>query len=49
MEQRRPPYSSYAAIMGTFFGGLGITGWLARHAGRDPQCQAGFAWLTDQQ
>jgi len=34
----RPPYESYAAIMGTFFAGLGLTGWLARVRGRDPQC-----------
>ena len=35
----RPPYSSYAAIMGTFLAGLGLTGWLARRRDRDPQCQ----------
>jgi hypothetical protein len=34
----RPPYESYAAIMGTFFAGLGLTGWLARVRDRDPQC-----------
>jgi hypothetical protein len=34
----KPPYASYAGIMGTFVGALGLTGWLARRAGRDPQC-----------
>jgi hypothetical protein len=36
--QEPPPYSSYAAIMGTFVGALGLTGWLARRHDRDPQC-----------
>jgi hypothetical protein len=35
----RPPYDSYAAIMGTFLGGLFAAGLLARARGRDPQCQ----------
>jgi hypothetical protein len=34
----QPPYGSYAAIMGTFVGALGLTGWLARRQERDPQC-----------
>lgn len=34
----RPPYESYAAIMGTFFAGLALTGWLANRRDRDPQC-----------
>jgi hypothetical protein len=34
----RPPYESYAAIMGAFFAGLGATGVLARRLERDPQC-----------
>ena len=33
-----PPYSSYAAIMGTFAGLLGTAGVLSRAFGRDPQC-----------
>jgi hypothetical protein len=38
MEQR-PPYEAYAAIMGTFAGGLALAGALSRQLGRDPQCQ----------
>ena len=34
----RPPYESYAAIMGTFVGGLVAAGALARALDRDPQC-----------
>ena len=34
----KPPYESYAAIMGTFFAGLALTGWLANRRDRDPQC-----------
>ena len=36
---RRPPYEAYAAIMGTFAGGLAAAGALSRLLGRDPQCQ----------
>jgi hypothetical protein len=35
----RPPYESYAAIVGTFAGLLGTAGLLGRALGRDPQCQ----------
>src|SRR4051812_10304406 len=38
MDQR-PPYSAYAAIMGTFAGGLAFAGALSRLLDRDPQCQ----------
>jgi Protein of unknown function (DUF1360) len=34
----RPPYGAYAAIMGTFAGGLAAAGALARALDRDPQC-----------
>jgi hypothetical protein len=34
-----PPYTSYAAIMGTFAGGLAAAGALSRLMRRDPQCQ----------
>jgi hypothetical protein len=34
----RPPYESYAAIMGTFAGGLALAGALGRKLDRDPQC-----------
>jgi Protein of unknown function (DUF1360) len=35
----RPPYGSYAAIMGTFAGGLAAAGAVGRLLERDPQCQ----------
>jgi len=35
----RPPYASYAAIVGAFAGLLGTAGVLGRGLGRDPQCQ----------
>jgi hypothetical protein len=35
----RPPYTSYAAILGTFVGGLGAAGAIGRALDRDPQCQ----------
>jgi uncharacterized protein DUF1360 len=34
-----PPYTSYAAIMATFAGGLAAAGVLGRALRRDPQCQ----------
>jgi Protein of unknown function (DUF1360) len=37
--EARPPYGSYAAIMGTFAGLLAAAGALARLLDRDPQCQ----------
>ena len=44
----RPPYESYAAIMGTFVGGLAVAGALARALDRDPQCHTAldFAVLS---
>ena len=36
---RTPPYGAYAAIMGTFGGGLAAAGVLSRVLDRDPQCQ----------
>jgi enoyl-CoA hydratase/carnithine racemase len=36
---KSPPHEAYAAIVGTFFGGLGAAGLLARALGRDPACQ----------
>lgn len=35
----RPPYESYAAIMGTFAGLLAAAGAIGRLLDRDPQCQ----------
>ncbi len=37
---KQPPYTAYAAIMGTFAGGLGAAGLLARMLGRNPACQS---------
>jgi enoyl-CoA hydratase/carnithine racemase len=37
-----PPHQAYAAIVGTFVGGLGGAGLLARVLGRDPACQTGL-------
>jgi hypothetical protein len=44
----RPPYESYAVIMGVFAGLLGAAGGLGRLLGRDPQCQTAldFAVLS---
>jgi hypothetical protein len=39
LQAERPPYTSYAAIMGTFAGGLAAAGALSRLLRRDPQCQ----------
>ena len=36
-SQQSPPYAAYAAIMGTFCGGLALAGGLARLLGRDPR------------
>src|SRR6478672_3893974 len=38
-QTRRPPYEAYAAIMGTFVGGIGLAGVLARIFDRNPACQ----------
>jgi len=38
-HEPRPPYGSYAAILGTFVGGLTAASGLARVLRRDPQCQ----------
>src|SRR5919198_4411958 len=37
--EERPPYGSYATIMGTFAGFLAAAGALGRLLERDPQCQ----------
>jgi Protein of unknown function (DUF1360) len=37
--EERPPYRSYAAIVGTFTGLLAAAGALGRLLDRDPQCQ----------
>ena len=42
----QPPYSSYAAIMATFAGGLAAAGVVARLLGRDPQCHRALDFLV---
>jgi hypothetical protein len=37
--EERPPYGSYAVILGTFTGVLAAAGALGRRLDRDPQCQ----------
>src|SRR5436309_10898209 len=46
--EERPPYRSYAKIMGTFGGLLAAAGALGRLLDRDPQCQTAldFAILS---
>jgi Protein of unknown function (DUF1360) len=39
LAPNRPPYGSYAAIMGTFAGLLAAAGAIGRLLDRDPQCQ----------
>jgi hypothetical protein len=40
-----PPYSSYAAIMAVFAGGLGAAGVVARALRRDPQCHSALDFV----
>ena len=42
----QPPYTSYAAIMATFAGGLAAAGALARLLRRDPQCNTALDFLV---
>jgi hypothetical protein len=41
-----PPYSSYAAIMTTFAGGLAAAGAMARALRRDPQCNTALDFVV---
>jgi hypothetical protein len=45
---KSPPYQAYAAIAGTYVGGLGIAGLAAKVLGRNPACQTAldFAVLS---
>jgi hypothetical protein len=40
--EERPPYRSYATILGAFAAGLAGAGALSRGLDRDPQCQSGL-------
>ena len=41
-----PPYSSYAAIMATFAGGLAAAGAMARALRRDPHCNTALDFVV---
>jgi hypothetical protein len=41
-----PPYRAYAAIAGTFVGGLGVAGIAARALDRNPACQTPLDFLV---
>jgi Protein of unknown function (DUF1360) len=41
-----PPYGAYAAIAGTFVGGLGVAGIAARALDRDPACQTALDFVV---
>ena len=41
-----PPYSSYAAIVATFAGGLAAAGAMARALRRDPQCNTALDFVV---
>src|SRR3954454_7211510 len=43
---KAPPYEAYAAIMGTFVGGLGAAGVAARVFDRNPACQTPLDFLV---
>ena len=43
---KRPPYEAYAAIMGTFIGGIGLAGLAARRFDRNPACQTPLDYLV---
>ena len=45
-QTERPPYTSYAAIMATFAGGLAAAGAIARLLRRDPQCHTALDFLA---
>jgi hypothetical protein len=45
-ETSAPPYGAYAAIMGTFAGGLALAGALARLLDRDPQDHTALDLVT---
>jgi Protein of unknown function (DUF1360) len=42
----QPPYTSYAAIVATFAGGLAAAGALARALRRDPQCNTALDFVV---
>ena len=45
-EKASPPYGPYAAIVGTFVGGLGLAGIAAHALDRDPACQTALDFVV---
>jgi hypothetical protein len=43
---KTPPYQAYAAIIGTYVGGLGLAGLAARLTRRNPACQTPLDFLV---
>jgi hypothetical protein len=43
---KSPPYEAYAAIMGTFVGGIGLAGLAARVLDRNPACQTALDFVV---
>src|SRR5918911_4943021 len=43
---KSPPYEAYAAIAGTFVGGLGLAGLAARAFDRNPACQSALDFVV---
>ena len=43
---KRPPYEAYAAIMGTFVGGIGLAGLAAKALDRNPGCQTALDFVV---
>src|SRR5689334_3476857 len=43
---KTPPYQAYAAIIGTYVGGLGLAGVAARLTRRNPACQSPLDFLV---
>jgi hypothetical protein len=44
--ERKPPYASYAAIVGTFAGGIAAAGVAGRLLDRDAQCQTALDFVV---
>jgi hypothetical protein len=45
-QEPSPPYGAYAAILGTFVGGLGAAGVIAHALDRDPACQTALDFVV---
>jgi Protein of unknown function (DUF1360) len=45
-QAQAPPYGAYAAILGTFVGGIGLAGVAAHALDRDPACQTALDFVV---